>query len=56
MVDSHFEIRWADNSVAGFGHHPTTNDESGLDKLAKQAEISQQRRRSKMLGLVNNWP
>ena len=49
MVDSHGDIMWANNSVAGLGRHPTENYGSGLDDREKKAIISQQCLESKML-------
>ena len=51
MVDSHYEILWADNSGADLGHHPTSKYSAGIYDAEKQAIIAQQRLRSKMLGL-----
>ena len=51
MVDSHCEILWADNSGADLGSHPIANYAAGLYYASKQALISQQHLRSKMLGL-----
>ena len=55
-MDSHCEILWADHSGAGLGIHPTAIYEAGLDDPQNQAIISQQRLRSKMLGLwIKNY-
>ena len=51
MVDSHCEILWDDNSGAYLGCHPTENYAAGLDEAQKQAIMSQQLLRSKMIGL-----
>ena len=56
MVDSHFEILWADNYGAGLGRHPTENYSPGLDDAQKQEIISQQRTMYKIIGLwIKNY-
>ena len=42
MVDSHFEILWAENSGAGLGRQPTAIYGAGLDNPEKHAVITQQ--------------
>ena len=54
MVNSHCEILWADNYEAYLGRHPTEIYSEGLYDVEKQAIISQQRLRSKILGLWFN--
>ena len=51
MVDSHCEILWDENSGVDLGRLPTENYAAGLDDVAKQALITQQRLRSKMIDL-----
>ena len=51
MVDSHCKILWDDNSGAGLGRHPTANHGEVLDNPESQAVISQQLRRSYIIGL-----
>ena len=56
MVLSHCEILWDDSYGEYLGRHLTENYASGLDDSEKQEIISQQRLRSKMLGLrINNY-
>ena len=56
IVDSHYEILWADNSGANLGCHPKANYAAGLYDADKQAVISQQRLIPKMIGLwINNY-
>ena len=51
MVDSLYEILWANNSGADLERHPTRNYASGLDYREKQVIIAHQGLRSKMIGL-----
>ena len=51
-LDSYIEIMWSDNSGSGLGRHYTENYGVGLDDPDKQEVISQQRLRSKMIGLL----
>ena len=56
IVDPHFETLWSDNSGSDLGHPPTANYAAGLYEASKQAVISKQRLRSKMLGLwIKNY-
>ena len=56
MVESHYEALWADNSEEKLGRHPIENYSEGLYDAEKQAIISQQCRRSKMIGLwIKNY-
>ena len=56
MVDSHCEILWAENSGENLWRHPTENYAAGLDDASKQAIITQQCIRSKILGIfINNY-
>ena len=52
MVDSHYEILWADKSGSGLGQDPTENYVAGLHNSQKQAIISQQSLRSNMIGIL----
>ena len=51
MVDSHFEILWADKSVAGLRCHPTEYYGLAADDAETEAIITQQHLRSNMIGL-----
>ena len=42
MLDSQFEILWADNSGANLGSHPISNYAEGIDDAQKQEIIAQQ--------------
>ena len=56
MVDSHYEILWADKYGAYLGHHPIENYAVGLDDAYKQALVAQHCLRSKILGLcIKNY-
>ena len=56
MIDSHFENLWSNKSVAGLERLPTEYYGAAPDYGAKQALISQQHLRSKIMGLwINNF-
>ena len=51
MVESHFEILWADNSGAILERYDTGNYGAELNNPAKQIKIAQHLLRSKIIGL-----
>ena len=54
-MDSHCEIMWGDNSVAGLGCHPTADYGSAADNSENQALICQHLLRSNMISMcINN--